>query len=136
MRLAERNVPGRASRCARFLLQNCYKIVTPPLIDPNAIGNELASSIPSSIQGARKRLTIMTDTNFDPRHGVAVTGRATAPETDGAGLGDDQFGTVRQRLDRARAAIGRWPLPVRLMCIVCLITIGWFLIMVPLFILG
>jgi hypothetical protein len=107
-------------------------IVTAPLIDPNVIRNELASSI----EGARKRLTIMTDTNFDPRHGAAVTARATAPETDGAGLGDEPSATVRQRLDRVRAAIGRWPPPARLLCIVCLITFGWFLIMAPLFILG
>ncbi len=85
-----------------------------------------------SNEGARKRFENMADTNFVKRHraGVSRPTPSVATEPDG---GAKLARPVRRCIERSRGAVRRWPLPVRLLGVVCLFMLGWFLLMMPLY---
>ena len=117
-----------------FLLHTCYRIVTAPLIDLGASFQRARMLA----RGARKRISTMTDVNFVKRTAIGVS-RPTASLVSitvggTVGGGEKPAGFFRRSIDRIRGIIRRRPLAARMLGIVCIAMIGWFLLMAPLFI--
>ena len=74
----------------------------------------------------------MTDANFIKRPGTGVS-RPVASLASIA-VGGRPAGIVRRGMDRARGVVRRRPLAARILGIVCVGMLGWFLLMAPLFI--
>jgi len=80
----------------------------------------------------------MTDVNFikRPTIGISRPTASLASITVGGtvGGGAKPPGIVRRGMDRARGIVRRRPLAARMLGIVCIGMLGWFLLMAPLFI--
>ncbi len=76
----------------------------------------------------------MTDANFIKRPGIGVSRPVASLASIAVGGGAKPTGIVRQGMDRARGVVRRRPLAARILGIVCIGTLGWFVLMAPLFI--
>ncbi len=76
----------------------------------------------------------MTDANFIKRPGTGVSRRVASLASIAVGGGARPAGIVRRGMDRARGVVRRRPLAARILGIVCVGMLGWFLLMAPLFI--
>ncbi len=76
----------------------------------------------------------MTDANFIKRRGTGVSRPVASLASIAVGGGARPAGIVRRGMDRARGVVRRRPLAARILGIVCIGTLGWFVLMAPLFI--
>ena len=74
----------------------------------------------------------MTDANFIKRPGPGVSRPVASLASIPVGV--KPAGMVRRRVDHARGVVRRWPMAARMLGIVGIGMLGWFLLMAPLFI--
>ena len=76
----------------------------------------------------------MTDANFIKRPGIGVSRPVASFASIAVGGDAKHVGIVRRGMDNARGVVRRRPMAARILGIVCIGMLGWFLLMVPLFI--
>ena len=76
----------------------------------------------------------MTDANFIKRPGLGISRPVASLASIPVGGAAKPAGMVRRRVDHARGVVRRWPMAARMLGIVGIGMLGWFLLMAPLFI--
>ena len=76
----------------------------------------------------------MTDANFIKRPETGVSRPVASLASIAVGGGARPAGIVRRGMDHARGVVRRRPMAARILGIVCIGMLGWFLLMASLFI--